>query len=150
MARMYSRRKGKSSSTRPAQTRASWVSYKKGEVEEIVGKLAKAGHSQAKIGTILRDQYGVPSIKAVNGKKIQQILKEQDLIGSLPDDMLNLMKKAVKLRAHLEGHKHDRYSKRGLELTESKIRRLSKYYIGGKLLPDKWKYDPEKAKLLIK
>jgi small subunit ribosomal protein S15 len=150
MARMYSRRRGKSSSHRPAQSKASWVSYKKGEVEEIVAKLAKAGHSQAKIGTILRDQYGVPSIKAVNGKKIKQVLIEQDLGSSLPDDMLNLMRKAVKLRAHLVNNKHDRYSKRGMELTESKIRRLMKYYKGEKVLPENWKYDPEKAKLMIK
>jgi len=68
----------------------------------------------------------------------------------MPDDMLNLMKRAVKLRAHLARNKHDRYSKRGMELIESKIRRLAKYYKSRNILPEKWRYDPEKAKLLVK
>ena len=68
----------------------------------------------------------------------------------LPDDLMNLIKRPVKLRAHLTGHKHDRYSKRGLELTESKIRRLAKYYKGKDILQEKWSYDPEKAKLLVR
>jgi small subunit ribosomal protein S15 len=150
MARMYSRNKGKSGSSRPPQKEAKWVSYKPGELEDIVVKLAKEGKSAADIGTILRDQYGVPSVRALSGKKILQILKERELASDLPEDMTNLLKNAVKLRAHLEGNKHDRYSKRGLELTESKIRRLAKYYKGKDILSEKWNYDPEKAKLLVK
>jgi small subunit ribosomal protein S15 len=150
MARMYSRKRGKSGSRRPSQKKASWVGYKPAEIEEIVVKLAKAGHSQAEIGIILRDQYGVPSVKVASGKKMQEILSEYDVGSSLPHDLINLLKRAVKLRAHLDKNKHDRYSKRGLELTESKIRRLAKYYKSRDVLPAKWGYDPEKAKLLVK
>lgn len=150
MARMYSRKRGKSGSHKPSGEKAAWVTHKPAEIEEIVVKLAKSGKSNAEIGTILRDQYGVPSIRAGTGKKALQILRDKDIAPSLPDEMLSLLKRAVKLRAHLEGNKHDRYSKRGLELTESKIRRLAKYYKRGRELPADWKYDPEKAKLLVK
>ena len=150
MARMFSRKRGKSGSSRPAQKKAAWVSYKPEEIGQIIVKLAKAGKSQAEIGIIIRDQYGIPSAKSVMGKGIQDIMEEEKLVAELPDDLLNLIKRAVKLRAHLTGNKHDRYSKRGLELTESKIRRLAKYYKRKDILQEKWSYDPEKAKLLVR
>ena len=40
-------------------------------------------------------------------------------------------------------------AKRGLELTESKIRKLVKYYKKTKKLESDWKYDPDKIRLLI-
>ena len=43
MARMYSRKKGRSGSTRPAVKEAKWVSHKPAEIEDIVAKLAKEG-----------------------------------------------------------------------------------------------------------
>jgi small subunit ribosomal protein S15 len=150
MARMYSRKKGNSGSHRPAQTQAKWVTHKPAEVEDIIARLAKEGKGPAEIGTILRDQYGIPSVKALATKKVTAIMKEKGQLPELPDDMLNLLKSAVKLRAHLERNSHDRYCKRGLELTESKIRRLAKYYKKNEVIPAKWQYDPEKAKLLVK
>ncbi len=150
MARMFSRKRGKSGSHRPSTKKAAWVSYKPEEIEQIIVKLAKAGKSQAEIGMIIRDQYGVPSAKAVMGKSVQKVIEEKKLGAELPDDLFNLIKRSVKLRAHLTSNKHDRYSKRGLELTESKIRRLAKYYKRKDILQDEWKYDPEKAKLLVR
>jgi small subunit ribosomal protein S15 len=150
MARMYSRKKGRSGSRRPAQAQAKWVSHKPQEVEDIVARLAKDGKSPAEIGVILRDQYGVPSVRALAKKKVSVIMKDKGHGSELPEDMLNLLRSAVKLRTHLEKNNHDRYCKRGLELTESKIRRLAKYYKDRKVLPEKWEYDPEKARLLAK
>ncbi len=150
MARMYSRKKGKSGSHRPAHAEAGWVTHKPAEIEDIVSKLAKEGKSSSEIGTVLRDQYGIPSVRAVAKKKVLGIMREKGQAPELPEDMLNLLRNAVKLRAHLDGNGHDRYSKRGLELTESKIRRLAKYYKQKSVIPEKWKYDPEKAKLLVK
>jgi small subunit ribosomal protein S15 len=150
MARMYSRKKGKSGSRKPAHKEAKWVSHKPAETEDIVTKLAKKGRGPAEIGLILRDQYGIPSVRLVSKKKIMQIMHEKQAAGELPDDMLNLLKNAVRLRAHLDRNRHDRYSKRGLELTESKIRRLAKYYKARQILPEKWSYDPNQAKLLVK
>ena len=150
MARMYSRKKGKSGSKKPLQKTAKWVDYKPEEVEDLVIKYAKQGFQSAKIGSILRDQYGVPSIKVVTKKTVTQTLKENDLYSKLPEDLFNLLKRVVELRVHLEKNKKDYQSYRGLELTESKVRRLAKYYIRKGLLPKGWKYDPEQAKLLIR
>lgn len=150
MARMYSRKKGKSGSQKPLQKTAKWVDYKPKEVEDLVIKYAKQGLQSAKIGSILRDQYGVPSVKLATKKTIAQILKENDLYSKLPEDLFNLLKRVVELRVHLEKNKRDYQSYRGLELTESKVRRLARYYIRKGLLPKGWKYDPEQAKLLIR
>lgn len=150
MARMYSRKKGKSGSKKPLQKTAKWVDYKPEEVEDLVIKYAKQGLQSAKIGSILRDQYGVPSVKVVTKKTVTQILKENELYSKLPEDLFNLLKRVVELRVHLEKNKRDYQSYRGLELTESKVRRLAKYYIRKGLLPKGWKYDPEQAKLLIR
>jgi len=150
MARMHSRKKGKSGSHKPAQKKAAWVVYKPKEIEEIAVKLAKEAKSSAEAGLILRDQYGVPSIRATTGKKMKSLMKESGIEPKLPEDMTSLLKRAVKLQAHLASNKHDRYSKRGMELTESKIRRLAKYYRRTKVLPASWKYDPEKAKLIVR
>jgi small subunit ribosomal protein S15 len=64
--------------------------------------------------------------------------------------MAGLLKKAKNIRNHLEKHKGDGRSRHGLELVESKIRRLGKYYRRKKMLPADWKYDPEKIDILLK
>jgi small subunit ribosomal protein S15 len=128
----------------------SWVDYKPKEVEDLVIKYAKQGMQSAQIGMVLRDQFGIPSVLAVADKTILQIMKENNLQGKLPDDLMNLLKRVVELSVHLERNKRDYQSYRGLELTESKIRKLAKYYIRKSVLPKNWKYDAEKAKLLIR
>lgn len=150
MARIYSRKKGKHGSKKPiAKTVPEWVQYDKKEVEELVVSLAKQGHSSAKIGTILRDSYGIPDVKMITGKTISQIMKESGTYPNFPEDLLNLFKKAVLLREHLKIHKADKHSKRGLENLESKIRRMVKYYIREKKVPKDFVYDPEKVKLIV-
>jgi small subunit ribosomal protein S15 len=150
MARMHSKKKGKSGSKRPSvKTIPKWVRYKKAEIEEIVVKLAKEGNSTSKIGLMLRDQFGIPSVKLLTGKTISQIMKNEKIYPKLPEDLFNLLKQTVNLKNHLEKNKADYTSKRGLELLESKIRRLGKYYVRNKILPLDWKYDPEKVKLLV-
>jgi small subunit ribosomal protein S15 len=129
---------------------APWIDYKPKEVEDLVMKLAKKKHSSSGIGIILRDQYGVPSVKSITKKTVVQILKENNAYQEIPEDMFNLLKKAVNLMKHLEKNKRDYHSKRGLQMTESKIRSLAKYYISKGTLPKSWIYDPEKAKLLMK
>jgi small subunit ribosomal protein S15 len=150
MARIHARKRGKSGSKRPSRkTPPRWVRYKKDEIEKLVIKLAKEGNSSSRIGLILRDQFGIPSVKTITGKSITQIMRQNNLYPELPEDLFNLLKKAVNLRDHLMKNKKDFTSKRGLELLESKIRRLGKYYIRKKILPEDWKYDPEKAKLIV-
>ncbi len=151
MARMHSRKRGKSGSTHPkAKIKPDWVTYSKEEVIKLVVKLFKEGKSLSEIGGLLRDQYGIPSVKAVVGKSISEILREEKLLPKWPEDIMNLFKKAVRIRKHLENNKSDVHNKRALQLTESKIRRLIKYYKRKKLISSDWYYDPEKVRLLIK
>ena len=151
MARMHSRRRGKSSSTRPPRAKSpDWCSYSIEEVEDFIVKLAREGHGPSMIGIQLRDAYGVPFTKLICNKTVTQILEERGLKAKLPEDITNLIKRAVNLRRHLEENKKDLSSKRGLQLIESKIHRLSKYYRDTKVLPKDWKYDWRKAAVLIR
>lgn len=147
---MYSRKRGKSGSKKPLQKDVKWVEYKPEEVVNLVLKYAKQGVQSAGIGIVLRDQYGIPSVKAMTKKTVSQILKENGLYAKLPEDLMDLLKRVVELNVHLGKNKRDYQSYRGLELTESKIRRLVRYYIKKGRLPKGWKYDPEQAKLLIR
>ncbi len=150
MARMYSRKRGKSSSHKPMKKVAPWVELSSKEIQALVVKFAKKGNKSAQIGTILRDQYGIPSVKMFTKKTISEIMKENKIYPKLPEDLFNMLEKAVNLHEHMRKNKKDATSKRGLELTESKIRRLAKFYTARGVLPKDWKYDSEKAKLLVK
>jgi len=145
---MHSRKKGKAGSKKPATT-AKWVEYKDKEVESLIIKLHKNDLNASDIGRILRDQYGIPSVKSATKKTITQILEENNLLHKIPEDLFNLLKRAVELRYHLLKSKKDYTSKHGLQLLESKIRRLIKYYVREGRLPKDFTYEPERAKLLI-
>jgi len=114
----------------------------------MVMKLAKEGHSAGKIGTILRDQHGIPLTKPITGKTITAILKETGLAPALPEDFENLMRKATRLRVHLEKNKEDLHNKRALQIVEAKIHKLSRYYKRKGMLPPNWKYEPKAASLI--
>ncbi|HDI72834.1 MAG TPA: 30S ribosomal protein S15 [Candidatus Altiarchaeales archaeon] len=149
MARMHARKKGKSGSKHPLRTaKPDFVAYDQSEIEELIVKLAKEGNSPSMIGIILRDQYGIPSVKEVTEKKIGYFLKKNKLAPEIPEDLQNLIKKAINLRKHLERNAKDKHNKRGLQLIESKIHRLSKYYRRKGRLAKDWRYEPEKAMLM--
>jgi len=150
MARMHARRRGKSGSKHPwRSSKPEWVVYDQKEIEDLVTKLAKEGNPPSKIGLILRDQYGIPSVKDITGKKINYFLEKNKLKSEIPEDLQNLIRKAVNLRKHLEQNKKDLHNRRALQLIESKIRRLTKYYKGTGELPENWMYEPEKARLMV-
>ncbi len=148
---MHSRVKGKSASKRPPRTKPpEWCPYTKEEVEDLVVRLARAGYPPSQIGIILRDTHGIPLVNQITGKKIVKILKENGFEFPVPEDLFNLIKRAVNIRQHLEEHPKDRHSNRGLQLTEAKIHRLSKYYRRNGILPKDWKYDPKEAVILLR
>ncbi len=151
MARMHARRKGRSGSTRYVERKKhpEWSSLNPREVESRVLELAESEHSTSEIGLILRDQYAVPDVKIATGKKISQILEKNKMQPEIPEDLRNLINRALNLKKHLDVNKKDLDNKRALQLTESKIRRLAKYYISTGKLPQGWKYSPEKAKLMF-
>ncbi len=155
MARMYARRRGKSSSKRLfsfslRKTVPEWVDLTAEEVEKKVVELYERGVSTSEIGITLRDSNGVPSVAQVTGKKITGILKEKGIAGEIPEDLRNLMRKALKIRKHIEVNKKDVHNKRAIQLTESKIRRLAKYYRREKVLPEEWRYKPEIAEFIMR
>ncbi|MBS3146878.1 30S ribosomal protein S15 [Candidatus Woesearchaeota archaeon] len=150
MARMHSRKKGKSGSIKPIKkTKPTWVRYSDIEIEALIVKLAKTGNTPSKIGLILRDSYGVPDVKIAAQKSITSILKQHKLMAEYPEDFISLIRREVNLTKHLEKNRKDQVAKRGIQLTASKIHRLSKYYKKKGILPMNWKYDREKAKLIV-
>ncbi|MDH4123094.1 MAG: 30S ribosomal protein S15 [Thermoplasmata archaeon] len=150
MARMHARRRGSSGSKKPyAKEKPSWASTDAKDIEEIITRLSNEGKTPAMIGIILRDNYSVPSVRLCTGKSLSQILSEKNLASRLPDDLQNLMKRAVSLNEHVKRNPKDNHNKRGLLLIESKIRRLVKYYGREGRLPEGWKYSLDTAKLEI-
>ena len=148
---MHTRRKGKSCSKHPLVTEnPAWVPLSATEIEELVVKMSKDGISSARIGLTLRDQYGVPDVKLATGKSITAIMKEIDVAGALPEDLANLMRRAIALNVHLKHNQGDISNKRGLQLIEAKIRRLERYYKRNNVLPADWKYSINTAELMLK
>jgi len=146
MARMYSRKRGKAGSSKPSQPSVpSWMRYKEKEIELLITKLAKEGKNSSQIGVVLRDTYGIPDVRSVAKKKISKLLEEKKLLSEIPEDLLALIKRSVAINKHLEANKTDETAKRGLILTESKIRRMIKYYKKIGKLTSEWKYDPKRA-----
>ncbi len=150
MARMHARRRGRSGSQRPLITEnPAWVPLSKEEIEEMVVKMGKDGVPAARIGLLLRDQHAVPDVKLATGRTVLDILKENDLQPNIPDDLVALMRRAISLQTHLQQNKKDLANKRNLQMVESKIRRIVKYYKREGSLPSDWQYSIANAELLI-
>lgn len=147
---MHSRRKGKSGSKKPGKTKkSSWMIHQPAEIESLVVKLAKAGKQPSQIGLELRDSYGVPRVKQYTNRTVTKILEDNNIKFKLPEDMAALIKKEINILRHLESNRKDMPTRRGLLLTESKIKRLAKYYKRIGRLPVDWSYSREKIKLLL-
>lgn len=150
MARVHARRRGTSRSRAPAREEApEWQPVEKPEIKDIVVRLAREGRTGAYIGLVLRDQHGVPNVKLATGQTMTEILADAGLSPQIPEDLQNLMKRAVHLQGHLATHRRDLHNARGLTLIEARIRRLAKYYRENGKLPADWRYTPETAQLVV-
>jgi SSU ribosomal protein S15P len=150
MARMHARRKGISRSVRPYRKEVpSWSTSDANEIEKTILDLRKQGKTMSEIGLILRDKHGVPNVKLATGKRIGRILASAGASARIPEDLQNLIKKALGMRKHLSENKNDLHNKRQLQLTESKVRRLVKYYVKAGKLPQDWEYKPETAEIML-
>lgn len=127
----------------------AWVPLSKEEIEDHVIKMGKDGVTAARIGLLLRDQHAVPDVKLATGRTVQDILIENDLQPTIPDDLVALMRKAINLQAHLQENRKDLANKRNQQMVESKIRRIVKYYKREGRLPADWQYSIANAELLI-
>ena len=107
------------------------------KIGEVIENLSKEGLTKAKIGLVLRDSYGIPKSKFL-GKKLGRILVERKISSGLPEDLLDLVNNSNKLKKHLEKNKQDKSAKRGLQLAEAKIKKLSNYYKKRAVIPGNW------------
>jgi small subunit ribosomal protein S15 len=147
---MYARRRGTSGSVRPYRKEApEWSNTDIAEIEKIIVDLRKDGMSTSQIGLVLRDRYAVPDVKLATGKRIGEILREKGLESEIPEDLRNLMQKALGIRKHLAENKKDVHNARQLQIAESKVRRLVKYYVKSGRMPEGWTYKPETAEILL-
>ena len=145
---MPKQEKGKSHQIRPVSKRPpNWCKYQPEEVEALIVKLGKEGNSPSRIGTILRDQHAIPLAKPIIGKRVIEVLKENQLAPSLPEDLASLLRKAESLSLHLEKNRTDQYNKRSLQLIEAKIHKISRYYKRMGILPQNWKYEAKVASI---
>ena len=148
MGRMHTHRHGKSHSIRPATLRApSWITQSPAEIEELVVKYTKDGLTPSQIGIKLRDQHSIPLIKSITNKKMGQILEEHELKAEMPEDLENIVRKAIGLQKHLKANKGDNRNVRSLELIEAKVHRLSVYYKRIGRISKTWKYKAVVAQL---
>jgi small subunit ribosomal protein S15 len=92
------------------------------------------------IGTRMRDEYGIPLVKYITDKTITEIRRENGFKDEMPEDLHQLVQKALALQKHLRSHNTDHRNVRSLELIEAKIHRLSKYYKRKEKIPNNWKY----------
>ena len=148
MARLHSRKKGKSGTKRAKGGAApAWLNVDKTEMKETIVKMAKEGVPPAKIALYLRDQQGIANVRGILGMSLLAFLEKEKAAPEYPEDLLALIKKAVRMRSHLKGFKKDLHNKVKLGHVESKIGRLVKYYSSKGKLPKNWKYDQQAALL---
>jgi small subunit ribosomal protein S15 len=148
MGRLHTHNHGKSHSTRPLDLKKpSWVTQSPKEIEEMIVKYAKDDLTSSQIGIKLRDQHAIPLVKPIINKGIMQVLDENKLNQELPEDLNNIVNKAVGLQKHLKSNKLDNRNRRSLELIEAKVHRLSVYYKKIGKIPKNWKYKSVIAQL---
>ena len=148
MGRVHSHRHGKSHSVRPVSpSTPTWIKQTTNEIEELVVKYSKEGLNPSEIGIKLRDQYAIPLTMQIVKKSVTEILEQKGVKPDMPEDLNNLVTKALGLQKHLRVNKSDRRNVRSLELLEAKVHRLSSYYKEMGRIPKTWKYKAVIAQL---
>ena len=74
---------------------------------------------------------------------------DQNLAKELPEDILSLIRKLNDVKQHLEKNKQDKTAVRGFQLTNSKLRRLVKYYKRNDKLPAEFNLDISRLKMYL-
>jgi small subunit ribosomal protein S15 len=148
VGRLHSHRHGKSHSTRPiTPSTPTWVKQSPAEIEELIVKYSKDGLAPSKIGVKLRDQYAIPNTRQIVKKSVTEILEQKGIKTEMPEDLNNLVNKALGLQRHLKENRSDKRNVRSLELLEAKVHRLSSYYKKIGKIPKTWKYKAVIAQL---
>ena len=129
------------------QRNQSGVKQTNEEIEGLIIKYAKEGMTSSQIGLKLRDQHAIPLVKPIINKSITNVLKENKLMPEIPEDLNNIVMKAVNLQKHLKENRSDNRNTRALELVEAKVHRLSTHYKKNGNIDQKWKYKSVVAQL---
>lgn len=101
-----------------------WLKMTEADLKKVIAELAEK-NEPAKVGTILRDQYGVPTTK-IYGKKLSVYLEELGLESNT--ELKNAEKKVEKIKEHLKNNVTDRKSKHKLQKAQSKLNKAKKYF----------------------
>ena len=118
MGRMHTHNHGKAHSIRPIELKKpDWVKMEPKEIEELMIKYAKDGMTSSMIGIKLRDQHAIPLVKPIINKSISDVLKENELTPEIPEDLNNIVLKAVNLQKHLKDNKSDSRNVRSVSYT---------------------------------
>lgn len=137
---MHCGSKGVSESTLPYnKVKPYWVTQSKDEIIEAILNLSRKGHKPSEIGKIMRDEYAVGQVKSMTSKSILKILKENSLAPTIPEDLSALQGKCVSILNHLNTFKNDKNAKYRLNLIESRMHRLARYYKSKAVIPAGWK-----------
>ena len=148
MGRLHTHQHGKSHSIRPIDPKKpDWVKQTNEEIEGLIIKYAKEGMTTSQIGMKLRDQHAIPLVKPIINKGIKEVLIENKLNSEIPEDLNNIVMKAVNLQKHLKENRSDNRNTRALELVEAKVHRLSTHYKKTGEIDQKWKYKSVVAQL---
>ncbi len=148
---MHTGRHGKSKSRKPDPESVNVPQdFDKPQVEAQIVEYARKGTTPAMIGQMLKEKHGVPYVKQYFGRRLVAILSDNKVGGEMPQDMMDLLRRATVMRRHLEKNHNDVHNRVRLGRVEAKIWRLSKYYKRTGALPADWKYEPEKVALMIK
>lgn len=140
MARMHCKSKGVSESTLPYnKVKPYWVSQSKEEIVEIILNLSRKGYKPSEIGRIMRDEYAVGHVKSMTSSNILKTLRENDLAPEIPEDLGALRNKCISIINHLNTFKNDKNARYRLNLIESRMYRLSRYYKRKQVIPSGWK-----------
>ena len=108
--------------TKTELKKPTWLKYTKEEVVAIVKKLAEKDITSEKIGLILRDQYGIPSVR-LYGIKMKEAMEDK----FQEPTTLNLDKKLKKIIDHFKKNKQDKKSERALVITKAKLKKRTDY-----------------------
>ena len=139
MARMYTRKRGKSGSKRNfARDDHSWVTMTDEETKQAIISLKNEGLSNSMVGMRLRDQYGNPGSKVMLGKKLATVLAENGIRDDIPEDLKALIEKYKSVSKHIELDKRDPAAIRNRNLIMSKALRLVRYYKLNNYLSKEW------------
>lgn len=101
----------------------TWLKMSEADLKKLIAELAEK-HQIANIGTILRDQYGVPTTK-VYGKKLSKYMEELGIAKN--QDLINVERKKDKLAEHFKKHITDKKAKHKMQKANSKVNALRKY-----------------------